>query len=148
MSNKVFNTKVQYDQEVVNTSLTEVFDMDPMINNQKEIIKKKPGRGGKRIGAGRKTGTTNKIQGVEFLEEYKRLHGSSLVEDLAKDMQDARNRGDYDMLFKYQTAFSKYYFADTAKQEVDVTSNGQTLGASFTFPTLELPDWSHEPIKH
>ena len=63
-------------------------------------------------------------------------------------MQDARNRGDYDMLFKYQTAFSKYYFADTAKQELDVTSNGQTLWASFTFTTLELTDWSNEPIKH
>ena len=115
-------------------------------NNQVEI---KPKRGGKRIGSGRKAGTTNKIQGVDFLEEYKKVHGSSLKEDLAKDMFNARIRGDFEMLFKYQTAFAKYYFADTAKQEVDMTSNGQTIGASFTFPSSELPDWTDEqPIKH
>jgi hypothetical protein len=35
------------------------------------------------------------------------------------------------------------------KQEVDMTSNGQTIGASFTFPSSELPDWTDEqPIKH
>ena len=120
--------------------------LEDMKNNQTEI--KKSGRGGKRPGSGRKLGTTNKIQGVDFLQEYRKVHGSTLVEDLAHDMQDARMRGDYEMLYKYQTAFAKYYFADTAKQEVDVTSNGQTIGASFSFPTTELPEWSNEPTKH
>ena len=115
---------------------------DDLKNNQIEI--KKSTRGGKRPGAGRKTGTTNKIQGVDFLEEYKKVHGNSLKEDLARDMMNARLRGDFEMLFKYQTAFAKYYFADTAKQELDVTSNGQTLGATFTFPTQELPDWQND----
>ena len=112
---------------------------EPELKNIQTEIKGK--RGGKRPGAGRKLGSTNKIQGVEFLEEYKKVHGSNLAEDLAKDMHSARTRGDYEMLFKYQTAFAKYYFADTAKQEMDVTSNGQTLGANFVFPQQELDDW-------
>ena len=132
--------RVYYDQNIVNDSLTNTFDMEPMNNNQAEIKLKAPSnRGGKRPGAGRKTGSTNKIQGVEFLEEYKKIHGSNLKEDLAKDMYEARMRGDYDMLFKYQTAFAKYYFADVATQ--DITSKGEALGASFTFPTQELIDW-------
>jgi len=110
-------------------------------NNQLDI---KPKRGGKRPGAGRKIGSTNKIQGVEFLEEYKKVHGTTLKEDLARDMMNARIRGDYEMLFKYQTAFAKYYFADTAKQELDVTSNGQTMNVGFTFPAIELKEWKNE----
>jgi hypothetical protein len=105
-------------------------------NNQVDI---KPQRGGKRVGAGRKTGSTNKIQGGEFLDEYKKVHGNTLKEDLAKDMLNARMRGDFEMLFKYQTAFAKYYFSDVAAQ--DITSAGKQIGASFTFPTKELIDW-------
>jgi hypothetical protein len=137
MANK---NMVRYDQNIVNESLTNTFEMEPMNNNQAEIKLKAPSkRGGKRPGAGRKVGSTNKIQGVEFLEEYKKVHGSNLKEDLAKDMYEARARGDYDMLFKYQTAFAKYYFADVATQ--DITSKGEQIGASFTFPTQELIDW-------
>ena len=128
-----------YDQNQVNNSLTNTFQMEPMKNNQAEIKLTASKRGGKRPGAGRKAGSTNKIQGVEFLEEYKKVHGTSLKEDLARDMMEARQRGDYDMLFKYQTAFAKYYFADVASQ--DITSKGEALGASFTFPTQELIDW-------
>ena len=107
-----------------------------MNNNQTEITKKKVG--GKRPGAGRKPGSTNKIQGGEFLEEYKKVHGNSLAEDLVRDMKDARERGDYDMLFKYQTAFSKYYFTDVATQ--DITSNGSALqSAQIVFGTLPNP---------
>lgn len=107
-----------------------------LINNQMDI---KPKRGGKRQGAGRKYGSINKIQGGEFLEEYKKVHGNSLKEDLAKDMLNARLRGDYEMLFKYQTAFAKYYFSDVATQ--DITSAGKAIGANFNFPTKELDDW-------
>lgn len=131
--------RVYYDQNIVNESLTNTFEMEPMNNNQTEIKLKTSKRGGKRPGAGRKVGSTNKIQGVEFLEEYRKIHGASLKEDLAKDMYEARARGDYEMLFKYQTAFAKYYFADVATQ--DITSKGEALGASFTFPTQELIDW-------
>jgi hypothetical protein len=131
--------KTYYDQTIVNDSLENTFGMEPMKNNQAEIKLKTHKRGGKRPGAGRKAGSTNKIQGVEFLEEYKKIHGTSLKEDLARDMHEARMRGDYEMLYKYQTAFAKYYFADVATQ--DITSKGEALGASFTFPTTELIDW-------
>jgi len=131
--------KVHYDQSIINDSLENTFEMEPMKNNQAEIKLKVSKRGGKRPGSGRKPGSTNKIQGVEFLEEYKKIHGTSLKEDLARDMHEARKRGDYEMLYKYQTAFAKYYFADVATQ--DITSKGEALGASFTFPTTELIDW-------
>jgi hypothetical protein len=133
---------VHYDQNIVNDSLENTFMMEPMKNNQAETkLKVTSKRGGKRPGAGRKVGSTNKIQGVEFLEEYKKIHGTSLKEDLARDMHEARLRGDYEMLYKYQTAFAKYYFADVATQ--DITSKGEALGASFTFPTTELIDWKN-----
>jgi hypothetical protein len=109
---------------------------DQLINNQEDI---KPKRGGRRPGAGRKAGSVNKIQGGEFLEEYKKVHGNTLKEDLAKDMLNARLRGDFEMLFKYQTAFAKYYFSDVAAQ--DITSAGKHIAANFAFPNQELDDW-------
>ena len=54
-------------------------------------------------------------------------------------MMNARLRGDFEMLFKYQTAFAKYYMSDI--KEVDVTSNGETLQIGFNFPNVELEDW-------
>jgi len=126
----------QYNQELVNESLSNTLDMEPLNNNQPEI---KKGPGGKRKGAGRKVGSTNKIQGGEFLEEYKKIHGHSLKEDLVRDMLSARARGDFDMLFRYQTAFAKYYFSDVAAQ--DITSKGKQLKAVFNFPSTELSDW-------
>jgi len=58
---------------------------------------------------------------------------------LARDMLDARSRGDYEMLFKYQTAFAKYYFTDVAAQ--DITSGGAALGVQIVFTKTELDDW-------
>ena len=104
------------------------------LNNFQTKTKK---RGGKRPGSGRKPGSVNKIQGGEFLEEYMRIHGSSLKEDLARDMLAARARGDFEMLFKYQTAFAKYYFSDVAEQKVDVTSNGETLRTVIEISSAE-----------
>lgn len=114
-------------------------DQQPLNNNQG---KTKSNRGGKRPGAGRKVGSVNKIQGGEFLEEYFKLHGNSLKEDLVQDMYNARMRNDHEMLFRYQTAFAKYYFSDV--QQVDVTSNGQTIEASFSFIPIELQDWTQD----
>lgn len=146
MSNKISNTKVQYDQEVVNTSLTEVFDMDPMENNQiLQTEPKKKGRGGARANSGRKIGSTVKLSAADLLKEISRID-KPFAEGLAEDYKRARDEGDLHIVQRYQQMFLSKVLAD--KQEVDVTSNGQTLGASFTFPTLELPDWSHEPIKH
>jgi len=136
------------DMNAITHNLENTFDMAstqpvpvPIVKNNQLPIKP-TGPGGKRAGAGRKLGSTNKIQGVEFLAEYMRIHGNSLKEDLARDMYNARMRGDYEMLFKYQTTFAKYYFADEAKTQVDVTSGGQPMQVAFQFPALELPDWN------
>lgn len=110
--------------------------MEQLNNNQAKIKSK---RGGKRPGAGRKVGSVNKIQGGEFLEEYVKIHGTTLKEDLVRDMQNARERGDYEMLFRYQTAFAKYYFSDTASQ--DITSGGEPIKTMFNFPNVELDDY-------
>jgi len=40
---------------------------------------------------------------------------------------------------RYQQMILAKVIAD--KHETDITSNGQTIGASFTFPTKELIDW-------
>jgi len=130
--------QVYYDQDRINENLENTLDLAPTNNNQAPI---KKGRGGARPGAGRKHGSVNKIQGGEFLVEYAKVHGSSLKEDLAKDMFNARIRGDYEMLFRYQTAFAKYYFTDVASQ--DITTQGKALTAVFNFPTRELDDWKN-----
>lgn len=99
-------------------------------------------RGGKRPGAGRKVGSVNKIQGGDFLEEYRRTHGNTLQHDLVMDMHAARLRGDFEMLYKYQTAFAKYYFSDVTN--IDMTSGGQPLQSVFQFIAQELPDWKKD----
>ena len=126
---------MEYDQDQVNEILSNTFDL----NNNLVPFKKKSGPGGRRPGAGRKKGSVNKIQGGEFLVEYRKVHGNDLKEDLARDMYDARARGDYEMLFRYQTAFAKYYFSDVAAQ--DVTTGGKSFNTVFNFPTKELDDW-------
>ena len=161
--------KVQYDQNQVNKSLEKTFDMgsttdwqdlpaggpvdhslvpanEPiqMINNQILQIKKK-GRGGARANSGRKVGSTVKLSAADLLTEISRID-KPFAEGLAEDYKRAREEGDLHIVQRYQQMFLSKVIAD--KQELDVTSNGQTMGASFTFPTLELPDWSNEPIKH
>jgi hypothetical protein len=34
------------------------------------------------------------------------------------------------------------------KQEIDVTTLGQSLNNNFVFPTKELPDWSTIPVSY
>lgn len=111
--------------------------MTENLNKNQENIK--TSHGGRRKNAGRKKGSVNKIQGGEFLEEYKKVHGTNLKEDLVRDMLMARTRGDYEMLFRYQTAFAKYYFSDV--KEIDMTSGGEKISAVFNFPAMELNDW-------
>jgi len=140
--------KVQYDQELVNDNLTNTFEMVPMENNQEisevPAIKKK-GRGGPRPNSGRKLGSTQKLSGLTILDAIAKID-KPFAEGLAEDYYKARISGDSHLIQRYQQMFLNKVVAD--KQELDVTSNGQTLGASFTFPTLELPDWSNEPVKH
>lgn len=137
-----------YIQEKVDESLTNTFDMAPMNNNQN--ISKGVGRGGKRAGAGRKKGSTNKITAEEFFTTYKKVTKGEYLEDLVKRLHKTYNqvetavtRKEFDDAInnahKYDSFVAKYLFSDV--KEVDVTSNGETIGANFTFPTKELDDW-------
>jgi hypothetical protein len=120
-------------------------ETEPMVDNQNLQTKKK-GRGGARPNSGRKVGSTVKLSAADLLAEIAR-QDKPFAEGLAEDYKRARLEGDLMIVQRYQQMFLSKVLAD--KQEVDMTSNGQTIGASFTFPSSELPDWTDEqPIKH
>jgi hypothetical protein len=132
---------VNYNQELVNDSLTNTLDMAPMNDNQivqvVEPIKKK-GRGGARPGAGRKVGSTVKLSAADVLAEIAKQDVPFAV-GLAQDYIRARQSGDMNVIQRYQQMLLAKVIAD--KTETDITSNGQTLAAAFTFPGHELDDW-------
>ena len=101
--------------------------------------KKAPGRGGVRAGSGRPKGSTNKITLDSLVKSIDNAIGMSFEERLALNYKDAIDRQDWLSVKDYDKAFLSKIVAD--KQEMDVTSNGQTLGANFTFPQQELDDW-------
>lgn len=145
----------------VNKNLEELFDMsstvqeksknilrtdkqtEPIENNQ--IIPKKKGRGGARANSGRKPGSVQKLSGAGILAAIAAVD-VPFEQGLAEDYARARAEGDLHIVQRYQQMFLNKVVAD--KQELDVTSNGQTIGASFNFPTTELPDWQDEQTKH
>jgi len=66
----------QYDQNIINSSLTNTFEMESMDNNQilqttpeTSVVKKKSGRGGARPNSGRKVGSTVKLSAADVLAE-------------------------------------------------------------------------------
>ena len=122
-------------------------DNPNLVNNQnlqKEVPKKK-GRGGARPNSGRKVGSTVKLSSADILAEIAK-RDVPFAEGLAEDYAKARSSGDLMLVQRYQQMFLNKLIAD--KQEMDVTSNGQTVGASFTFPNLELPEWKDDTTKH
>lgn len=141
-------------QHKVNENLEQVFEMAPTVQEKmKNIVKpepldnnqnlqtekpKKKGRGGARPNSGRKVGSTVKLSAADLLAEIAR-QDKPFAEGLAEDYVRARQSGDMNVIQRYQQMFLAKVIAD--KSETDITSNGQTLGANFTFPTQELPDW-------
>lgn len=154
-------------QELVNKNMEELFDLPrtvestrsnivrvdkdtmPLENNQnisEEAKPKKKGRGGPRPNSGRKLGSTNKLSATDILAEIAR-QDKPFAEGLAEDYVRARQSGDMQLVQRYQQMFLNKVIAD--KQEMDVTSNGHTVGASFVFPTNELPEWQDDkPTTH
>jgi hypothetical protein len=132
---------VNYNQEIVNDSLTNTLDMAPMVDNQilqpAEPIKKK-GRGGARPGSGRKVGSTVKLSAADVLAEIARQDVPFAV-GLAQDYIRARQSGDMNVIQRYQQMLLAKVIAD--KHETDITSNGHTLATAFSFPSSELDDW-------
>jgi len=128
-----------YNQIEVNENLTNTFDMGPMETNQ-IVQKKKSGRGGARPNSGRKVGSTIRLSGADILTEIAKRDVPFAV-GLAEDYARARLSGDMHVIQRYQQMFLNKVVAD--KQELDVTSNGHTIGANFTFPTTELDEWKN-----
>lgn len=130
----------QYNQELVNDSLTNTLDMEPMDNNQNlqstSIVKK--GRGGARPNSGRKVGSTVKLSAADVLAEIAKQDVPFAV-GLAQDYIRARHSGDMHVIQRYQQMLLAKVIAD--KSEVDMTSGGKTLKAVFNFPSTELADW-------
>ena len=151
-----------YNQDEVNENLEQLFDLPKrtMQETQQNIMRatpsennqiipeapKKKGRGGARKNSGRKPGSVQKLSGAGILQAIADLD-VPFEQGLAEDYKRARESGDLHVIQKYQSMILNKVIAD--KQEMDITSNGQTIGASFTFPTRELPEWQNdEPTKH
>ena len=107
-----------------------------------ETVKKKAG--GARPGAGRKKGVTQKLSAQTILAAIEQAD-KPFAEGFAEDYHAARMGDDKHLLQKYQSMILNKVIAD--KQEVDITTLGESLHNNFTFPTIELSDWSTEVSK-
>ena len=127
--------QVYYDQNMVNQSLENTFEMEPLPRNQ--TIKK--GRGGARPNAGRKKGAIQKLGGADLLLAIEQATGKSFAENIAEHYYRAIVSNEWNDVRDYEKFIVSKVISDT--KEVDITSNGKTIGAAFTFPTKELDDW-------
>lgn len=109
-------------------------------NNQ---IQTKMTHGGRRLGGGRRQGSTNKLSAQNLLKEIAKKDKPFAI-GLAEDYHNARLSGDKHLVVKYQQMILNKVVAD--KVDVDHTSMGQPLTAMFQFPQYELPDWSDTPV--
>jgi hypothetical protein len=109
-----------------------------------EEIKPKSKRGGARVGGGRKKGVTQKLSAQTILAAIENKD-KPFAEGFAEDYHNARMGDDKHLLQKYQSMILNKVVAD--KQEIDVTTLGKSLHNNFTFPTVELSDWSTEVSK-
>jgi hypothetical protein len=135
MDNKDMSKQVYYDQNIVNTNLEQTFEMEPLVNNQK--IKK--GRGGARAGSGRKKGAIQKLGGADLLAAIELATGKTFAENIAEHYYRAIISNEWSDVRDYEKFIVSKVISDV--KEVDITSNGKTIGANFTFPTQELNDW-------
>jgi hypothetical protein len=146
--------KQQHDQNKINQNLEQVFDIDstrennleqPVVVKKPRYSKKAPSRGGKRVGGGRKPGSTNKISGVSILNAIQAETGKPFETLLAEGYHQTILDNDIMARQKYEQMFLSKVVAD--KHEIDHTTLGESLKANFVFPKQELPDWQTIPTK-
>jgi hypothetical protein len=115
--------------------------MSELNNNHKKSIT--PGKnGGWRPGAGRKKGQKQKLSALTILREIEKKDKPFAV-GFAEDYHNARQSGDTQLIAKYQQMILNKVVAD--KVDVDHTTMGQALTATFKFPQQELVDWNTIP---
>lgn len=125
------------DQNTVNDSLANTFELEPLPRNQKT----KSGRGGARPNSGRKKGAIQKLGGADLLLAIQQATGKSFAENIAEHYNRAIVANDWHDVRDYEKFIVSKVISDV--KEVDITSNGQTIGANFTFPTTELSEWKN-----
>lgn len=108
-----------------------------MKNNQNN---QKIGRGGYRPNSGRPKGSTNKISPQTLLHDFRREQGMTFSQFINKKIKDAEINNDHELVSKYILGLAKYIIQDI--QQVDHTTQGQSLRPIYNFPKNELPDWS------
>ena len=94
--------------------------------------------------AGRKKGTTNKISGVSILKAIQKQTGKPFEQLLAEGYMESILAQDVNTRIQYEKMILSKVVAD--KHEIDHTTLGESLHASFNFPQKELPDWSEVPV--
>lgn len=109
---------------------------EPLVNNQK--IKK--GRGGARPNSGRKKGAIQKLGGKDLLLAIEQATGKTFAENIAEHYLRAIIQEEWGDVKDYEKFIIQKVISDV--KEVDVTSNGETLQAAFTFTHTELDDWN------
>ena len=102
--------------------------------------------GGRRPGAGRPKGSTSKLTAEKVLDSIKKTCGKPFEELLAEGYQLTIIACDMPARQKYEQMILNKVIAD--KQELDVTTLGQSLNNKFVFPQKELPEFNPLPIDY
>jgi hypothetical protein len=100
--------------------------------------------GGRRPGAGRKKGGTNKLTGEAILKAINKECGKPFEQLLAEGYHASVLAMDMPVRQKYEQMILSKVVAD--KHEIDHTTLGQSMHAVFNFPKQELPDWTDVPV--
>lgn len=106
----------------------------------KQSNKPKSNRGGPRINSGRPKGSTNKISPGTLLHDFRREQGMTFSQFINKKIKDAELENNNELVSKYILGLAKYIIQDV--QQVDVTTQGQSLRPIYNFPKNELSEWS------
>ena len=106
---------------------------------------KKPVKGGKQPGAGRKKGSTNKVTSERILRQISLQIGRPFEQLLAEGYHASIIACDVTARLAYEKLILSKVIAD--KHEMDIHSMGQSLVNNFKFQKAELPEWIEPDLK-
>ena len=138
------------DKESVGPITNVLTENESNFSNEKpkrKYTKRASTRGGARMGAGRPKGSSNKINSDDLIFDFQAQAGMSFEQFVNSRILLASADNNHELVSRYILGMAKYFISDV--KEVDITSNGQTIGANFSFPQVELPDWQDDtPTTH
>ena len=106
---------------------------------------KKPVKGGRQPGAGRKKGSTNKVTSERILRQISLQIGRPFEQLLAEGYHASIIACDVSARIQYEKLILSKVIAD--KHELDVHSMGQSLVNTFNFQKAELPEWQEPQLR-